>query len=112
MIPPETVVGVVSRSAADQHLEAIEAVGALPVGRTPRQSEAEPGERQRGKVGQHVGCVGQQRERSGDDPARHLGKHEAAGDERGKSHAPLIVGVRGRVSLRSRTVAVTVTMRV
>ena len=48
----------------DQHLEAVEAVGAYPVRRTPRQTEAEPGERQRGEVGEHVACVGEEGERA------------------------------------------------
>ena len=45
----------------DQHLEAVEAISAPPVGGTPRQPEAEPGKRERGEVGQHVAGVGEQR---------------------------------------------------
>ena len=60
----------------DQHLEAVEAVGAPPVRRTPRQPEAEPGQRERGEVGEHVAGVGEKRERAGGDAAGHLGEHE------------------------------------
>ena len=80
----------------DQHLEAVEAVSAPPVGGTPRQAEPEPGERERGEVGEHVAGVGEQRERAGGDAARHLGEHEGAGEQRGEPHAPLVIGVGAR----------------
>ena len=66
----------------DQHLEAVEAVGAPPVRGTPRQPEAEPGERERGKVGEHMAGVGEKSERAGGDATRHLSEHEETRDER------------------------------
>ena len=45
-----------------QDLEAVEAVGAPPVGGSASEPEAEPGERKRREVRQHVACVGEQRE--------------------------------------------------
>ena len=60
----------------DQHLEAVEAISASPVGGAPRQAKAEPGKRQRGEIGEHVAGIGEQRERAGDDAAGDLGEHE------------------------------------
>ena len=94
---------------SDQHLEPVEAVSALPVGRAPREPKSEPGERQRSKVGQHVARVGNQSERACDNTASDLRKHKAAGERRGEPHAPFVVGVRA--AMRVGGVIVTVRMR-
>ena len=61
--------------------------------------KSEPGERQRGEVGEHVAGVGEKRQRAGDDAAGDLGEHEGAGEQRSEPHAPLIVGERGAVAV-------------
>ena len=76
-----------------QDLKAVEAVSAFPIGGPARKPESEPGQRQRRKVGEHVARIGDQRQRVRDDAAHHLDQHEAAGEKRGKPHAPLVRGV-------------------
>ena len=77
-----------------EHGEAVEAVGAPPVGRAPRDARREPGQRQRGEVRQHVPGVGEQRQRARDDAADRLGDHEAAGQQRDDAEPPLLAGTR------------------
>jgi hypothetical protein len=74
-----------------QHLETVEAVGALPVRRTPRDAEGEPGQRQRGGVDQHVAGVCQQRQRARQHAAHRLYHHETAGQQRHPADPGLIV---------------------
>ena len=85
-----------------QHLEAVEAVGALPVGGARRDPHGEPGERQRRGIGQHVAGVGEQRQRPGDDAADRLGQHGDRGQQAGPEQAALVgagLGVRVAVVL-------------
>ena len=58
----------------------------------PRGDEREP---DRGRVGEHVRGVGQQRQRPGEQARDDLDGHEA-GDERERDRQPAAVGVRGR----------------
>ena len=60
----------------DEHREAVEAVGAPPIGRLAREPEAEPREREAREVGQHVARVGEQREGAREHAADDLGDHE------------------------------------
>jgi hypothetical protein len=99
--PPITRIGLARREdqrhavdERDHHLEAVEAVGALPVGRPPGEPEREPGERQRGEVGEHVPGVGEQGQRARQQAAEQLGQHEAADQDRGPENPPLVVAVR------------------
>ena len=94
MVPPSTGSGVASRRTASttmppammnstsplpkatQHLQALEAIGALAVRRPAGEAEGEPGKEQPGKVGEHVPGIGEQRQRAGDQPAGRLDHHE------------------------------------
>ena len=89
----------------------VEAVGAACVGRAPGEAEGEPGERQGGEVGQHVAGVGEERQRAGEEAARHLGEHEAAGEECRDADGAGAGGVLGRDGVAVR-VAVAVIVAV
>ena len=84
----------------DQHLQPLEAIGALAVRRPAREAEGEPGEKQAGEIGEHVAGIGQQRQRAGDEAAGRLDHHERAGDERCPEHAALVVAVAVALSDR------------
>ena len=77
-----------------QNLEAMVTVGAAPILRLAAEAKCDPGQRQRGGVGEHVAGIGEQRQRARDQPADHLGDHEAAGQQHGPEHQ-LLVGEAG-----------------
>ena len=76
-----------------QDLEPVIAVRAPGIGGAPPDTEAQPGERERRGVDQHVPGVGEQRQRAGVNPADHLDDHEDAGQDHGLEEAGLVVGV-------------------
>ena len=82
-----------SVAEGDQNLQPLEAVGAPAVRRPAREAEGKPGEKEPGKVGEHVAGIGEQRQRAGDEATRRFDDHECAGDERRPEHAALIVAV-------------------
>ncbi len=59
-----------------QDLGAPEAEREAPAGRARGQPRGDQRERQRAGVGEHVGRVGEQRQRAGDHARHHLGDHE------------------------------------
>ena len=71
-----------------EHGEAVIAVGARLVGGARTQPEGQEGEEQGYRVDEHVGRIGQQRERAGDHATRHLGEHEAACQQQRPEDAP------------------------
>ena len=107
--------------AAQRLYEPVEAVRAPPIGRPADEPETNPGERKAREVREHVARVGEQRQRSGQEPAGDLGHHEPAGQKRRNAYAALVagmgvamtvaivtVGVTGRVSALVIVMAVTV----
>ena len=73
-----------------EHLEALEPVGPLPVGRPRRHAHGKPGEPERGGVGQHVTGVGDERQRSRVDAADQLGEHCPGGEQAGPEQPALV----------------------
>jgi hypothetical protein len=57
------------------------AVRSLRIGGSPGEPEGKPGKGERCEVGQHVTGVGDQGQGAGNQPADHLGQHEAAGQQ-------------------------------
>ena len=56
----------------------------------------DPGERERHGVGQHMPGIGDERERTRQQPANRLRQHEAAGEDRGEQDAVLVSSARRR----------------
>ena len=87
-----------------QNLETIKAVGALPVGGAPGDTHRQVGEREGGRVGQHVAGIGEQRQRAGDDAAGRFGDQRHGRQQAGQQQ-PALVLLAAPVRM-SRTVAV------
>ena len=90
----------------DEHGEAVEAVGAAPIGRLAREPETDPGEREAREVGEHVARIREQCQRAGQEAADDLGHHEAAREQRSQADAALV----GRVAMAVRVPAVVVSV--
>ena len=76
-----------------EDLDPFEAEGHAALGRAAGEPDRDQREADRGGVGEHVGGVGEQRQRVGDDPGHHLGRHEAE-DQREGDRQLAAVGVR------------------
>ncbi len=59
-----------------QDLDPAEPVGHHPLSGPAGHPRGQEGDRQRGRVGDHVGGIGEQRERGDDDPDSHLCRHK------------------------------------
>ena len=79
-----------------QNLQPLITERTLVIGRFFRKLEGGPGQPERQCIGQHVAGIGQQCQRTRQQPADHLDNHEAAGQQRGKQQAPGVFFV-GRV---------------
>ena len=91
-----TAASATQRGAVDlrrQDLGALEAEGEAAPGRAVRQARRHQGQPDRGGVGEHVGGVGEQRERRGEDARHDLDGHEAE-DQRERDPEPAAVAGR------------------
>ena len=78
-----------------EDLDPFEAEGHPALGRAAGEPDRDQREADRRRVGEHVGGVGEQRQRVGDDPGHHLGGHEAE-DQRQRDPQLAAVGVGAR----------------
>ena len=88
-----------------QDLEAMVAVAAARVGGPRRQAEGDPGQAERGTVGQHVAGIGQQRQGARQPAARRFDQHDGRGHNQGPADPALVGGPVvqiGRASCRER----------
>ena len=80
-----------------EDLNAPQTEGHLPSRRPPGQSQGEQRKSEGSGVGEHVSCVGEQRQRVGDQADRDLRRHQAE-DQRQREEQPAAIGL-GRASV-------------
>ena len=83
-----------------EHRKPVIAVGPLRVDGALRHQHGDAREPERGRIGQHVTGIGEQRQRAGDHAADDLHHHEPAREPQGAQQPALIVRMRRGGTLR------------